>query len=414
MSRTGTRLRDERGQSLVLVVLFLVVLLGFAALVLDVGHAYLAQRKLQSSVDAAALAGAGGLPSVGSANGLANAYGAAGANAPVGVDNVQMTVTMKCIASAPGCVPSSDGVCTGPCNAVAVKETASVPTVFGKVLGISSIPVRAAASACSPCSSKPLDVMLVLDRTGSMCTDDAGHDDHPECLDMENARNGLKTFLGYMDPTLDKVGFAVLPPAKSPNDVCPFTAGPYSTPNDNYVLVPLSGDYKTGSTLNSSSKLVSAIDCVQPNGTTSYANALEAAQAELVKDGRPNTQKVIVFMSDGAANTGPTSYAQSSPYRSTPCHQGIASSQTIQAAGTLVYSIGYDAGHDICQGLNKNSSGTWVQGAEKPAISALQALQGIASPGNFYNQPNADQLNTIYASVAADLLAGTSRLIDDN
>ncbi len=419
MSSSRTNLRDERGQSLVLVVLFLVVLLGFAALVLDVGHAYLAQRKLQASVDAAALAGAGGLPSVSSASGLAGAYGAAGANAPQGVDGVQMTVSMKCIASAPGCTVSADGVCTGPCNAVVVKETASVPTVFGKVLGIDSIPVHASASACSPCTNKPLDVMLVLDRTGSMCTNDAGQDDHPRCTDMENARAGLKTFLTYMDPTLDRVGFAVLPPAKSPNDVCPFTAGPYSTPNDNYVLVPLSGGYKIGNNLDPNSKLVSAIDCVQPNGTTSYANALEAAQAELVKDGRPNTQKVIVFMSDGAANTGPTSYPQSSPYRSTPCHQGIASSQTVQATGTLVYSIGYDAGHDICQGLNKNAAGNWVQGAEKPSITALQALQGIASPATpqnqyFYNQPDADQLNTIYASVAADLLAGTSRLIDDS
>jgi hypothetical protein len=412
VSSRAVRLRDERGQSLVIVVLFLVVLLGFAALVIDVGHAYLAQRRLQASVDAAALAGADGLPSVSQAGSYAAAYGAAGHNVPDGIDNVQMTVSMRCLSSAPGCTPSTDESCTGPCNAVIVKETASIPTVFGKVLGIDSIPVHASASACSPCGTKPLDIMLVLDRTGSMCTTDTGADDHPECTDMENARGGLKTFLTFMDPKLDRVGFAVLPPAKSPNDVCPFTAGPYNTPNDNYVLVPLTSDFT------STGPLVSAIDCVQAAGTTSYANALESAQAELAKDGRANAQKVIVFMSDGAANTGPTSYPQSSPYRATPCHQGISSSQTIQAAGTVVYAIGYDVGHDVCQGLNKNSSGTWVQGPEKPSISALQALQGIATPSTsenqyFYNQPDAAQLNGIYANVAADLLNGTSRLIDD-
>jgi len=171
-------------------------------------------------------------------------------------------------------------------------------------------------------------------------------------------------------------------------------------------VVPLSSDYatKTGA-LVSNSPLVSAINCMQASGTTAYANAIDSAQAELVKDGRPNTQRVIVLLSDGAANTGPTSYPKTSPYRTTPCHQGIASSLAAQSAGTLVYAIGYDVGHDIC----KNG----VSGAdEAPSISALQALTGIASTGNYYNQPNAAQLNTIFANVAADLLAGTSRLVD--
>ena len=43
-------------------VLMMVVLLGFAALVVDVGYAYYAHRSLQSSADAAALAGAQELP----------------------------------------------------------------------------------------------------------------------------------------------------------------------------------------------------------------------------------------------------------------------------------------------------------------------------------------------------------------
>ncbi len=153
-----------------------------------------------------------------------------------------------------------------------------------------------------------------------------------------------------------------------------------------------------------SSQLISTINCVQASGSTSYASALEAAQAELVQDGRPGVQDVIVLLSDGAANTGP-SFAPAS-YRNTPCHQGIDSSATIQAAGTLVYSIGYDVGHDVCRSRNGS--------LESPSIQAMGALQGIASAGDFYNQPDAAQLNTIFASIAADLLQGTSRLVDDN
>ena len=93
-------------------------------------------------------------------------------------------------------------------------------------------------------------------------------------------------------------------------------------------------------------------------------------------------------------------------YRDTPCHQGIDSSAVIQSAGTLVYSIGYDVGHDKCKSANGS--------LESPAIQAMGALQGIATSGDFNNQPDAAQLNTIFASIAADLLQGTSRLVDDN
>ncbi len=56
------RCRDQRGQAFVLTTISLVVLLGMAALVLDVGHWYRSKRDLQAIADAAALAGAQELP----------------------------------------------------------------------------------------------------------------------------------------------------------------------------------------------------------------------------------------------------------------------------------------------------------------------------------------------------------------
>ena len=53
---------NQRGQSLVLSLLFLTVLVGMAAMVVDVGSWYRADRKLQANADAAALAGAQELP----------------------------------------------------------------------------------------------------------------------------------------------------------------------------------------------------------------------------------------------------------------------------------------------------------------------------------------------------------------
>jgi Flp pilus assembly protein TadG len=67
---------DERGAVLVIFVLFLPVLLLFAAFVLDVGHAFQLRRHLQASADAAALAAAQELPNTMNAESVANNYSA--------------------------------------------------------------------------------------------------------------------------------------------------------------------------------------------------------------------------------------------------------------------------------------------------------------------------------------------------
>jgi Putative Flp pilus-assembly TadE/G-like/von Willebrand factor type A domain len=401
MLRAGAR--DEEGQAIVIAVFFMIVLLGFCALTLDIGHAYLIKRRLQAATDAAALAGAQALPDVTQASALASAYGPTGANVPGDGRAVQMAFSTKCLASVPGCSPA---------NAVVVRATAEVPMVFGGLFGVSNLTVHATATACSPCGEKPLDVMLVLDRTGSMCTDSNGNPD-PACTDLNNAREGMKTFLGLLDPSIDHVGLAVLPPPTSIATRCakPPDSASYDSTASPYVIVPLASDYLVNGQLNTSSNLVSTIDCVQANGWTAYANALEAAQAELVADGRPGTTKVIILLSDGAANTGPLYYPATSPYLTQPCHQGIASAQAITAGGTTVFSIGYDLGHDRCQGETK---ATQARAPEQPPITAAQALPQIASsPSDFYNKPTPGQLNTIFTSIASDILQGTSRLVDD-
>src|SRR5690242_21312316 len=67
--------RSDRGQATILMLVFLVVLLGMAALVLDIGSWYRADRATQSTADAAALAGAQALPdSTATATSLASGY----------------------------------------------------------------------------------------------------------------------------------------------------------------------------------------------------------------------------------------------------------------------------------------------------------------------------------------------------
>ena len=123
---------------LVLVVLGMLVLAGVAALVVDLGYAYSAQRDLQSSADAAALAGAQGLPDISAAVSYAQEYGSGGKNAHSGVGGVSESVSTTCVDGADGC----------PQDAVVVTEVAHPPSLFARLLGFHAFTVSVKAAAC--------------------------------------------------------------------------------------------------------------------------------------------------------------------------------------------------------------------------------------------------------------------------
>ncbi len=418
--------RDESGQVLVLATIMMVVLIAVAGLAIDVGHAYLVQRQLQSATDAAALAGALDLPDSATAIQTATNYGPGPGkiNAPSSNDNAAITVNTKCVtAIITGCTASN-----GQVNSISVNSSSVVKTMFAKVIGVDSFTVHANATACSPCSVKPLDIMLVLDRTGSMCqvSNPSGpgviqdpmvnaidpatgqkYGNPRGCTDLTNAKNGITTFLSLMRPQFHHVGLAVLPPVANASTQAGRCTAPTATQNYNYdnqnaayTLVGLSSDY-----LNASSSFAQTLSCLPSVGRTAYADAIDSAQKELATNGRPGVQKVMIFLSDGAANYGGTWHPASSPYRTNPCHQGITSSNLAKNAGTTVYTIGYDL----------NGSGTDPeQCSDAVTITSLKAMQDIASsPDTFYNKPDPGQLNTIFTSIAADIFR-TAQLIDDS
>ena len=406
--------RDESGQVLVFAVVVMAVLIAMAGFALDVGHAYLVQRQLQSATDAAALAGALDLPVSSQAIQTAKDYGPEPGkrNPPAANDNATVEVETKCVtAIITGCTPSN-----GQVNSISVKSTSDVKTLFARVIGINSFTVHATATACSPCSVKPLDIMLVLDRTGSMCQFSNGAND-PACTDLNNAREGIKTFLRAMNPQFHHVGLAVLPPStgttRSAQCSPPSTPSQanYDSPTASYLMVPLSSDFASPpGTLNAGSTLVDRVECQQVGGgRTGYANALDAAQTELRNNGRSGVQKVIVFLSDGAANYGPNSGP--AIYRNQPCQAGVNSASLAKSEGTIIYGIGYDL--DGNNGVYERCQ-TRANGIETPNMNALQAMQRISSSAaTFYNKPTPGQLNTIFASIAADIFR-TAQLIDDS
>jgi Putative Flp pilus-assembly TadE/G-like len=128
-----TPLRDERGQVVVLTVIFLAALLGAVAMVLDVGSWFREQRATQSAADAAALAGAQALPEdTGMSSALGSQYLASN-----GGGAAEFTFSNKRYAN----------------DTITVKVERQAPGIFAKLFGIDSVDVHAQASA----RSNPID-----------------------------------------------------------------------------------------------------------------------------------------------------------------------------------------------------------------------------------------------------------------
>jgi Putative Flp pilus-assembly TadE/G-like len=137
--------RDERGQAIVLMTLSLVVIMGMAALVLDVGNWFHTKRRLQGTADAAALAGAQLLPNDSSgAQSQALAY----ANKNGGdVAGANITVTSTVL----------------PNDTISVRARKTDPGIFSGILGIASadIDARAKARVGPPSRAKYVAPMVV-------------------------------------------------------------------------------------------------------------------------------------------------------------------------------------------------------------------------------------------------------------
>ena len=121
--------KSESGQAFVLMALSLVVIMGMAALVVDVGNWYHTKRRLQATADAAALAGAQLLPkdSAG-AQAMALSYANKNGGDVAGAD---IAVTSTAVAD----------------DTIGVRARKTDAGVFGSVLGIASADISARAKA---------------------------------------------------------------------------------------------------------------------------------------------------------------------------------------------------------------------------------------------------------------------------
>ena len=148
-------MKRQRAQTLILVALMLTVLLGFLALALDGGNAYLQRRRMQNAADAGALAGAKALCSMPQQDWVAAAQDFCLRNNS-GSDNL--------LSSDERCVASSDSS-----KSVTVTASTRFGAWFARVIGINDLNISATATgSCGPATGTDnlLPVVVMMPDSG--------------------------------------------------------------------------------------------------------------------------------------------------------------------------------------------------------------------------------------------------------
>lgn len=438
-------LRDENGQVLPWMTILFVVFLGMAGLTVDLGHAFVCYRELQTSTDAAALAGAYAMAQAGATTATVNStvttYSSmtGGVNVSPNLTNVAATPTMMCVATSNYVAASCSASPTGN-NVITVVQTSTIPTFFIRALSAIGIPaakfltLSATSTASLVGSNTQVNVAVVVDTTASM----GQQDKDPNCGNTRIycALQGVQTMLTGLTPctsastktncvAFDQVSLFTFPNVTantaSDDTSCPSsnpTIVPYSTPgigatwsapsgtNATYQITEYLDDYSSnnrqGGSLNASSALavatggsgVSGCSGMQtPGGDgTYYAGVIYAAQSSLnaAQAANPGSQNVMIILSDGDANSTKIANGQhvGNVYGSLDdqCQQAITASNYAASQGTTVYTVAYGAESSGC---STDTSGSYAGISPCTAMQMMSSGWTTGDTSHFYSDSTA-------------------------
>ena len=141
--------RDQRGGAFTLVAVSFLVIIGVAALAVDLGSAYSLEARLQNAADAAALAGARELPDATQANAKAQEYATKNMGTRFGqvVDTDDVAVGTWDDTSRAFTVSTVDVNAIQVTAKMAQENGNPAPTFFGRIFGMDSMDISASAIA---------------------------------------------------------------------------------------------------------------------------------------------------------------------------------------------------------------------------------------------------------------------------
>lgn len=236
----------------------------------------------------------------------------------------------------------------------------------------------------------PLDIVMVLDASGSM-DDPMGGGDRTKRIDaLKGAANSFIDTIAKQNEAIEGVdrqhGVAIVKFAgKKSNDIGNdmYRDGGYSY---NYTQVMKELTYCSGSNADDLKK--NTINRIQPAGATRADYGLELAEKITTTYGRKDAKKIIVFFTDGTPTSGNT-------FNSDVANKAVTAAKNMKDSKATVYTIG------IFDGA-KPSAGIQDSGKSQKENKFMQAVSSNYPNATAWDAHGARAENSDYYKSATD------------
>ncbi len=277
----------------------------------------------------------------------------------------------------------------------------------GKSDFLTTLSAMSSTSDTTSLVSKPLDIVMVLDASGSM-DDPMGGEDSPKRIDaLKNAAHHFIDTIAEQNKNVKDaskqhqvaiVKFAGEQADKVGNDTYYSDEGYlYNYSQTMQKLTACSGGGVEG--------LKGTINSIKPNGATRADNGMELAKG--ITSGREDAQKVVVFFTDGK----PTRRSDFSP---TVANNAIAAAKAMKDEGATVYTIGIFDGADPSAdptSYKTSDENKFMHAMSSNYPKATSYTSGklgdrVAGATYYKSAANAAELDQVFADISSAITSG--------
>lgn len=271
---------------------------------------------------------------------------------------------------------------------------------------VTTLSTMSSTSDTTSLVTKPLDIVMVLDASGSMDDSMGGNDQTKRITALKNAASSFIDAIAEQNAKIDAskqhqvaiVKFAGSRAGWVGNDTYWESGYRYNYSQTMKKLTPCTGDDATS--------LKSTVNSISPNGATRADYGLQLADG-VFSSGRADAKKIVVFFADGS----PTS---SSGFQASVADSAVKSAKSLKNKGADIYTIG------IFDGANPAADPTnyWTSNENKfmHAVSSnypnatsytTNELGKRTENSDFYKAAsNADELKKVFDDISSSITSG--------
>ncbi len=294
-----------------------------------------------------------------------------------------------------------------------ITASSGTPIERGDSAFITALSALSSTSNAKSTSTTPLDIVLVLDASGSM-DDSMGGGDNTKRIDaLKNAANDFvskiaKQNQGISDESkqhqVSIVKFAGNKSAAVGNDT--YRNGGY--------LYNCSQVMKAMSPCTDAAAFTNTINSISPAGATRADYGLQLAQGQT--SNREDAKKIVIFFTDGA----PTAY---SDFDASVASSAVASAKTMKGKGATVYTVGIFSG--VNPSADPTAAGTSNENKFMHAVSSNYPEASYTQSGGFFggwnwelgaraegsdyykSASNAAELEKVFDDISSEIVKGS-------